>query len=481
MSSNRDERLVDNLSGALTRHVIFPLWAMRDHPGLNAFFREYESTQFWSPDRIRELQWQRLQKIVRFAFDQCPYYTRRFREVGIHPDDLREPGDQLRLPVLTKQDIRQHLPDLIARGVAPDSYVDNYTGGSSGSPISFKVSKRRWASRQAMTLRHDYWCGWRIGKKKGVLWGHPNEQADNTTWGRFRNALLYREILLNTFDIKEANLDQFIRELNRQNVRYLQAYSRSLLLFAQYLTEQRVEPPRLKAIITSAECLSPSERSFIEQTLRCRTFDRYGCREFSVIASECEAHEGLHLAAETMLVEFVVGDRPARSGEVGEIAVTDLLNEATPFIRYKIGDLGATMEGACSCGRGLPRMQMVAGRVTDFIHTPAGRWVSGVAITTYLISQMPGVRQTQILQDRCDHLCFRLVASGQDGMAAENFLREQVPKMFGPGMRYSIEWVNRIPPEASGKMRVTISECFSAHGFREASTDSGGIGVPEGR
>jgi len=459
-----------NLTEAVIQHLVYPLWARRDHPGLNTFFLEYQQTQFWSADRIRDLQWQRLRKIVRYAFERCPYYADRFGKVGFCPDDLREPADFLRLPVLTKDDIRQNQNQLTARGLPPGNYEDNFTGGSTGSPIAFKVSKLRWASRKAMTQRHDYWSGWRVGKWSGLLWGHPEAQPYASVWGRVRNTLLYREVVLNTFDVREMNFVRFLAELRRRKVRYLQAYSRSLLMFADYLSKQNIEPPPLESAITTAECLTMEERKFIEQSLRCHTFDRYGCREFSVIASECEAREGMHLAAETMLVEFVVGDHPARPGEVGEILVTDLLNEAMPFIRYKIGDMGAPLDGPCPCGRGLPRMQMVAGRVTDFIHTSDGRWLSGVAVNTYLISQVPGIRQAQIVQDQCNHLRFRLVELGRGSQAAEVFLREQVPAMFGRDMTYSTEWVAQIPPEASGKIRVTISGCALTHGFAESVT-----------
>jgi phenylacetate-CoA ligase len=272
-------------------------------------------------------------------------------------------------------------------------------------------------------------------------------------------------VLLNTFDVHDSSFGTFLKEVRRRKVAYLQAYSRSLLLFAEYLSKQNVKPPPFKAAITTAECLTPEERGFIEQTLRCPTFDRYGCREFSVIASECAGHQGLHVAAEALLVEFVVGNRAARPDEVGEILVTDLLNEAMPFIRYKIGDLGSPLEGLCACGRGLPRMQMVAGRITDFIHTPDGRWISGVAINTYLISQMPGIRKAQIVQETCSKLRFRLVPGGDHKGAAEMFLRERVPEMFGPQMTHSVEWLTQIPPEASGKTRVTISRCGSTHGI----------------
>lgn len=456
---------MSSLMETAIRRAVYPLWARRDHPGLNFYFREYEQTQFWPADKIIELQWQKLRKTVRLAFERCPYYADRFREAGLRPDDLRDMNDFRRLPVLTKDDIRNNQAGLLARGVEPRSYVDNYTGGSTGSPISFKVTKRRWASRKAMTLRHDLWSGWQLGNWMGVLWGHPNEQADTSSWGRLRNHLLYREVTLNTFDVQQVNFDRFIRELRERQVRFLLAYSRSLLMFAQYVASRNARLPVFEAAITTAECLSPEERAFIERTLRCRTFDRYGCREFSVIASECEAHDGLHLAAETMLVEFVVGDRPAKPGEVGDVLVTDLMEEAMPFIRYKIGDRGAPMEGRCACGRGLPRMQMVAGRVTDFIHTPDGKWLSGIAINTYLISQVPGVRQAQIRQEDCGHLVFKLVANGPQNGAAESFLKEQVPKMFGARMSHSIEWVETILPEVSGKVRVTISRCGKDHGF----------------
>ncbi|HEV2349345.1 MAG TPA: hypothetical protein VG028_05795 [Terriglobia bacterium] len=447
------------------RHVIYPMWARRDHPGLNTFFREYQQTQFWPAEKIRELQWQRLQNTIRTAFERCPYYAESFGKAGFRPEDFRETGDLSRLPILTKDDIRNNQAGLLARGVPPESYLDNYTGGSTGSPISFKVTKRRWASRKAMTLRHDLWSGWKLGNLMGVLWGHPDEQGDKSTWGRLRNHLLYREVTLNTFDVRQANFEKFVRELHEKKVRHLLAYSRSLLMFAQYVSEQKVALPHFEAAITTAECLGPAERAFIEQALHCRTFDRYGCREFSVIGSECEAHDGMHLAAETMVIEFVVGDRPARPGEVGEILVTDLIEEAMPFVRYKIGDMGTPLEGLCACGRGLPRMQMIAGRVTDFIHTPDNKWLSGIAINTYLISQLPGVRQAQILQEKCDHLFFKLVSNGPRSGEAENYLKEHVPKMFGERMNHSVEWVESLKPEPSGKIRVTISRCGRDHGF----------------
>src|SRR5262249_29218268 len=132
----------------------------------------------------------------------------------------------------------------------------------------------------------------------------------------------------------------------------------------------------------------------------CRVFNRYGCREVSVIASECPEHDGLHTMAEGLFIEVVKGARPAQAGEIGSILVTDLFNRAMPLIRYRIGDLGAWEEGTCACGRGLPRLRSVAGRVTDFLVGADGRLVSGVFLATYLVAQRPSLGQVQIHQEK---------------------------------------------------------------------------------
>jgi len=461
---------MSTLQEIIVRRALYPLWALYEHPGLSSYLQEYEATQFWSPDRIRDLQWSRLRRLIRFAVENCAFYNRRFREAGLSPEDLRTPKDLLRIPVLTKDEIRQHDADLMPVGLPPNSFVPNFTGGSSGAPLRFNVSRRRWASRKAMTHRHDRWCGIDIGATVGQLWGHPTERSGLSRSEQLRQSLLEPSVRLNTFDGREENIEEFLEGLRRHKVTHLLAYARSLRLLVEYLVSHLKSVPDLEAAVTTAESLTTEERATIERVLGCPTFDRYGCREFSVVASQCEARDGLHIAAETLLVEFVVGDRHAEPGEPGAIVVTDLLNEATPFIRYLIGDVGTPMEGTCACGRGLPRMQMVAGRITDFIHTPDGRWISGVAVNTYLISQIPGIRQAQIVQQRCDHLLFRIVPLAEGYAEPGPFLSERVPAIFGRHMTHEIQWVDRIAPEPSGKTLVTVSQCGQLHGFRQADS-----------
>ncbi len=453
-------RLLDQV---LIPRLMAPLWLRRN--GVRDFLREYEATQRWSAELIQELQLRRLKELLHFANENCPFYRERFRAAGFDPRGLRSVEDLRVLPVLTKEDIRANFVGLQPARLDPKSYIVNFTGGSSGSPLQFLVTKERMASRNASTIRHDRWAGWNFGTPSGYLWGYPPEVPVPSVRERLTNLLFYRRTFLDTFDVKQEEVDNFVRWLRSEQEVVLVAYARSLLWFCQYLKRQGLGGFSIKSAILSAESVSAEERQLIESVLRCPTFERYGCREFAVVASECEARDGMHLCSDTLLVEFNAGGRAALPGEAGEILVTDLLNTAMPMIRYRIGDVGAPMAGSCGCGRGLPRMAMVAGRVTDFIHTPDGRWLSGIAINTYLISKMPAVRQVQIRQDRCDQIRILAVSDGGDKEVFARFLSVEIPRMFGSRMTYAVEWVDNIPREASGKYRVTVSACATAHGF----------------
>ena len=151
------------------------------------------------------------------------------------------------------------------------------------------------------------------------------------------------------------------------------------------------------------------ERKCIEEAFGCKVINRYGCEEVSLIACECEAHEGLHLNLNTLIVEFIKDGRPVKPGEPGSIVVTDLTNYGMPFIRYKVGDVGIPADKRCSCGRSLPLMQSLEGRVADYVVTPEGNLISGISLTENFAMKLPEIKQLQIIQERTDFLIFKIV------------------------------------------------------------------------
>jgi len=277
----------------LVRNFLYPLDRWRSGDGRELRYRrEFEQSQFLPPDQLRALTLTRLRRLVDHAYERCPYYRRQFHAAGFGPGDLNSPEDLSAIPVLEKRDIQQHRDEMVARNWPGKDLIENRTGGSTGSPICFFLSHDRKCSRAAATWRHNRWAGWDVGDKVAVIWGALSD-APHATWkARLRNKLIDRTLWLNTAHITEEKLERFCSALERFRPKHVLAYAKSLVLLAQYLESRRLRPPRPQSIVTSAEVLEPFERELAEEVFGCPVFNRYGCREVSVIASECGERDG---------------------------------------------------------------------------------------------------------------------------------------------------------------------------------------------
>lgn len=438
--------------------VIYPAVARWRGSREVALLQELRRTQSLPADQLHELRLNRLRTMLEHAGRYVPFYRQRFKEAGFNPERVADFSDLQKLPVLTKRDIQGHRQELLSEQFAIKDLVANRTGGSTGAPLQFYHEAQRWQERQAATLRHNEWAGFRIGDKVALIWGHQADLSGlRSLRARMRNAILDRQLILDSSSLTDARLEEFAARYRRFRPRAILAYANSLAEVVSYFQERDVQLPPPRTIITSAEVLTAERRALIEDYFGVRVFDRYGSRETSVIASECRAHDGLHICAEYLHLEFVEQGRPVAVGEAGEILVTVLGNLAFPWIRYQIGDLGSPApEAECSCGVRLPKMQMVAGRVTDFLLAPDGRKVSGAALTIHLVATIPGVKQAQIVQEAVTRLDFNLVVNADFDHNARASIEEKVREYFGPTMTVTYNYRDEIPRESSGKYRFSI-------------------------
>jgi phenylacetate-CoA ligase len=296
------------------------------------------------------------------------------------------------------------------------------------------------------------WCG--------ELWGARLDQiSQESFWDRARNTLLYRMVPMNTSSIRPEDWDPFITQLRKKRVRFLVTYTQSAALFARYLREKGLDDIRFQSIITTAEVLLPGQREFLEETFHARVFNRYGCREVSVMASECERHTGMHVNGDALLVEIVPD--PAYPPPNGRILITDMLNYSMPLIRYEIGDVGRWAEAqSCPCGRGLPLIADVQGRITDFLVLPNGTYVSGPALTL-VVSDMPDVAQVQFVQRSEKLIVLRVVPGKGYGENTREELRRRIALYLRDQADLALEEVPSIAKEVSGKYRFVVNEMTS--------------------
>ena len=443
--------------GPFSRCLIAPLWAAKDRSPYLRILRELERSQYLSLAEIRERQLAKLRRIVAYAYEQTPFFRDRLTKAGYRPGDTFSFAEYATLPALTKEEIQENPDRLRPQELPQNKLIANLTGGSTGRPLAFYHDPLRLESRKAATWRHNRWAGYRIGDKAAVLWGMPRDiSAKPSLKAGLRKRLLDRTLVLDTSSITEEKMRTFHAQMWRFRPRVILAYANSLYVFAEFLEQAGLTPPPVVGIITSAEILFPEYRTTIERVFKAPIFNRYGCRELSIIASECAEHNGLHINAENLHLEIERPPGRQNDDAPGEIILTDLENRGTPFLRYRIEDMGRLVDGDCPCGRGLPRLELAAGRTTEFLVSPSGKLVSGAALTVLLVAKTPGVRQAQLVQNQPDELLIRVVRDNKTPFD-EQAMRRKVGEFFGEQVHIAFEYPDNIPRTASGKYRFSIS------------------------
>jgi phenylacetate-CoA ligase len=182
-------------------------------------------------------------------------------------------------------------------------------------------------------------------------------------------------------------------------------------------------------------------------------FDIYGCTEIKEIAWECERHNGYHINEDEVLVEILKGDNPVNWDEVGDIVITDLRNKAMPLIRYRIGDRGLFRRGPCSCGRTFALMEPSAGRSSDFIITPNGKWLSPYLFTT-AIEKINGLLQYQLVQEDVQSIIVKAIMAEQTGALELDEIKKRIQAVVVEPIDITVEACEKIDIEENGKFKV---------------------------
>lgn len=440
---------------AFVSSVLFPLHEQLKHHDSVALRRQMEDLQWWPAERIAAFQLKRLRDLLQDVAANVPYYRDLFQQLGFDPASVQSTADLQHLPFLTKTTIRANTEALKhshAQGLARFN-----TGGSSGEPLIFYIGTKRVSHDVAAKWRATRWWDVDIGDPEIVVWGSPIELGTQDRIKAVRDKLL-RTQLLPAFEMSEAKLDQFIATIRSVRPRMLFGYPSALTHIAKHATKRGVAMTDLgiKVAFVTSERLYDEQRSTIAQTFGCKVANGYGGRDAGFIAHECPAGN-MHLTADDIVVEIVnqAGQVQPR-GVAGEIVVTHLSTNDFPFIRYRTGDIGVLGATPCPCGRGLPLLQDIQGRSTDFVVAADGTVMHGLSLV-YILRDLPGVRFFKVVQESRALTRVMLVTD-------ELFASDSVPKIvsgfkqrLGADVQVVVDLVDNIPAEKSGKFRYIIS------------------------
>ncbi len=418
-------------------------------------------TQWLEPSQLRELQDEKLRRLVRHAYRNVPFYRESMRRNKLRPEDVRGQDDLHKLDFLTKDDVREHLYfDMLSENHDKDTVLKITTSGSTGEPFVCYADRSQLEFRWAATLRAQEWTGYQFGDRTVRLWHQTLGMSPTQARQEMLDAWLSRRKFVPVFEMSEHKLDEMVREIADWQPVLMDGYAEALDFLAQYLKSRGRVDVRPKALMSSAQTLPAPSRRLIEEAFGCKVFDKYGAREFSGIAYECDAHSGHHVVGEGYIVEILRNGEPAPPGEVGEVVITDLNNYCLPFIRYRIGDLAVATDPSrsCACGRGLPLIGDIEGRVQSIIQGTDGRYLPGTFFAHYLKEFDHAIQRFQVVQEQPHAMSFRVVKGGRYSDDVLEEILATFRQYLGEEMQIDVEFVENVELIPTGKRLASVSK-----------------------
>ena len=460
---------------SLARHVMAPAMDMLRGTHTMRCLRELEESQWWPLDRIEELQRDRLQKLTAYSYERVPYYRRVMDEAGMVPTDVKSATELQLLPVLTRDLVGAHSDELLAEGSPKSTLRRCTTGGSTGTPLVFYSTlddqTNHGFARGIRALRQ---AGIELGDRRMLIRLQRQALSPRARPLHRISRVVERVHELDSRDITTNTLPGIVAFLNRPDVAYLGGYPSAVSFIASWIAETGTRTPVLDAIVTGGEQLFEHQRQRIRDVFNVEPFSKYACNEAFDLAMECDAHTGMHVAAEDILVEVVDDNgRPVPAGIEGRILITNLHNYGMPLIRYELGDSGSFVPGDCPCGRQLPRLAHVLGRRFDIVHTPSGRRIAGSNLGIARLANMP-VRQFQFVQQALDLVVVHVVPHAGTTAADLESMRLRIPPMYqevlGNDVRVEVQFKEHIELTSGGKHLLVVSKVDPDSWLKKGST-----------
>ncbi len=417
------------------------------------YYEDFQETQWLSYSILKNQQEMQLRKLVHFAYQNVPYYTKLFDKLKLKPSDINTIKDLENLPVLTKEIIKKNWEDFIPINLNKYGYINNSTGGSTGNPLKYRMSLEDYERGIALLYRGWGYAGYKLGNKVAVIAGSSLIPITSSKIKREFKIFLLNTRHYSSFDMSEKKLFDYLKDINNWKPDFIRGYASSLYLFAKFIKDNNLTFNfKPKGIFSTAEKLFDKQRKLIEQVVNAKVFDNYGLNEGGVSAYECEKHNGFHIDMERSILEVVDNKGQQVVDKEGKILATSLYNYALPFIRYDTGDLGVISDLECTCGRKMPLLE-------NFLKL--NNVIIGSPVLTVLMGKLD-IEQYQIIQTNASSITCKIVKGDTyDEKKDEEFIKESFYRHVGK-INIEFSYVNVISAVGGSKFKFIINN-FKEH------------------
>ena len=421
------------------------------------------SRQTWDAQTIEQYQEKKLRQLVHYCWDYIPFYKQKWRNSIDGPGDIQTISDLQKLPILTKDEVRNEYKNLISTDPSIKS-SEARTGGSTGRPIIFKMTYYDEQLSWAQMYTGWVWAGFRIGDPFLIVGGESVGVGlgDKRKW---------KDFIVNRWISSGSNLTldrarQLAQSPHFKKIRFIYGYPNAIRELGELLSQIGAIPPKLQGIVCTAEVMRPEIRQRIAELYGVVTvLDQYGLNDGGLHACEGPDQDGLHLSFHRGILE-ILDDNNQQIYELkqsGRAIATCLTNLAMPFIRYETGDqLHWYSREASKSGIYWPRIGPVDGRTGDVIYLPSGRSIAMPGLTL-VMRWIDGLKQYQFIQTGENKVTVHLDIFDDFKLSKEEvigYLKEKITAE----VTWTIEWG---PPKLTknGKLLIIKNEWLRNQGL----------------
>lgn len=427
--------------------------------GDTSFYSTYKKMMRnqWKPyNELKYDQEKQLKRMCSFCYENVPYYRKLFKSVNVLPSDISSIADLQKIPPLTKAIIKEHWEDFKPVNISSMKYYNQTTGGSSGIPLTYRLSKSDRIIGGALLYRGWGYGGYGLGDSMVFLAGSSLGYDTKSRINTILHQMSRNVRMLSSFDMAEIDMEKYYGVLKTVRPRFIRGYASSIFFFARWLKENDISVPSLEGVFTTSEKLFPHMRKMIGEVFQCDVYDNYGLNDGGISAFECSEHSGLHIDSERGILEVADDDGHVIDHGNGQILATSLHNYAMPFLRYVTGDEGFVIDHTCACGRKYPLLKEILGRQQEMLITPEGKYVHGEYIT-HIFWDIPHIKEFQVVQISMDKLIFNIVPEPDFDEKSLNYIRSII---YSRSKQWDLHFrlLDKIDRSQSGKYKFVINE-----------------------
>jgi len=378
--------------------VGFNMRQTRYNKSFYQFLEFLEQSQWWSLDEFQSYQNEQLTRVIHHAYHSVPYYRRVMDERKLKPSDIRLTADLIKLPILTKQMVRELGSELVSTEVLPRRRIHGHTGGTTGTSLQLYSDENTQPHQWAVWWRHRRRFGLNIDDEFIVFAGRsviPLNSIDPPFW---RRNLPMHQTYVSIHHMTRQNMPALLEYLQKRNVKYYSGYPSAVYLVAKYMIDNnvRLQSPPLEGNVSN----------------------------------------------------------------ISRIICTGFWNDAMPLIRYDIGDIATlpTQNVVCSCGRKSQIVEKIDGRIESYIITPDGRQAGRL---DFIFKDSKYIEEAQFIQHEISTVTIKIVRSKGYSSTHEKELLADLRTYLGSDIRIEIEYVSDILRTSNGKFRQIVSTVFN--------------------